>query len=105
MGYDWRYNENVQIGTDYENVEQVAEYDWRMSQLRDFNAEIAVAGEALNLTSDSVIWDIGTGTAEIAIGLAKQCRHVDASDISSVMLEYAAKKATEHQVNNQSCPK
>lgn len=100
MEHDWRYNEYVQIGTDYENIEQVAEYDRRMKQVRDFVAETAEAATALQLTPEAVVWDIGTGTAEIAIGLAKWCRQIYASDISQTMLDYAVRKAEKCKVDN-----
>ena len=100
MEYDWRCNEYVQIGTDYENAEQVAEYDRRMKQVRDFAAETAEAATSLQLTPEAVVWDIGTGTAEIAIGLAGRCRQVYASDVSQTMLDYAARKAANRQIGN-----
>jgi len=100
MKYDWRYNENVQIGTDYEKIEQVEQYDRRMSQTRDFASEVAAAALALQVTPEAVVWDIGTGTAEIALGLAAKCKQVEASDISAPMLAYARQKAGRRQVLN-----
>jgi len=100
MDYTCYYQEKVQIGTDYNSVAEVAVYDERMSRTRDFAAEVEAAATALRLSSDSVVWDIGTGTSEIALGLARRCRRVEASDISSVMLDYSRTKAQTRGIAN-----
>jgi hypothetical protein len=36
---NWLYDENRQVGTDYQNPDNVIEYDKRISQLKDFKKE------------------------------------------------------------------
>lgn len=47
----WYYDEIRQIGTDYENVEEVKSYDERMSKFRNFDEEVLRISEQLKLNS------------------------------------------------------
>jgi ubiquinone/menaquinone biosynthesis C-methylase UbiE len=90
----WQYDENVQVGVDYADVTQVQAYDARMRRLRDLPAELESVAGSLAIGPDSVAWDIGTGTGEIALGLALRCRRVYASDVSAAMLEFAGRSGS-----------
>ncbi|MDD3815576.1 MAG: class I SAM-dependent methyltransferase [Desulfocapsaceae bacterium] len=96
----WQYDETIQIGTDYRDQKQVAAYDQRMQKLRDVNAEAKDIQKALSLASDSIVWEIGTGTGECALALAATVEHVYATDVSPTMLEYAHHKAEQRRINN-----
>jgi len=96
----WQYDEFRQIGTDYASPEEVAKYDERMSQLRNITEECASVLSLLDLSPESRLLEIGTGTGELAIAAAKQCAKVYAADISLVMLDYARNKAESRGVNN-----
>lgn len=100
MTCPWHYDETIQVGTDYQNENEVRNYDKHMQKLRDVEAEIREIGAALGISRDSTVWEIGTGTGECALALASKARHVYATDISPAMLNYACLKAEERQVYN-----
>lgn len=96
----WQYDEFKQIGTDYDSVEEVEAYDRRMQSLRDVAQETEHILEALGVTPESTILEIGTGTGEFAIRAAARCAKVYAVDISEMMLDYARQKAEARGVSN-----
>lgn len=100
MNPPWQYDETIQIGTDYSDPEEVAAYDQRMRKLRDVNAESKDIQKALSLSSDSIVWEIGTGTGECALALAATVKHVYATDVSPTMLDYAHHKAEQLCISN-----
>jgi putative AdoMet-dependent methyltransferase len=97
---DWFYNEFKQIGLDFENEQEVQQYDEKYKSTRHLDLEANSMSKAIELKPESVIHEIGTGTGELAIRLAKQCKKVIASDISKKMLSYAIKKAENQKVKN-----
>lgn len=97
---EWQYDENRHVGVDYADASEVSRYDARMATLRDFKAEVSQIVSAVRLSRDDVVLDIGTGTGEIAIGLAPFCKHVTAVDISSAMIDCARTKASNRGVTN-----
>ena len=100
MNYPWQYDETAQVGTDYRNESEVAAYDERMQKLRNTDLEAADIAKALNLSGNSTVWEIGTGTGECAIALCAVVKHVYATDVSSAMLEYARRKANRRGITN-----
>lgn len=100
MNHPWQYDETIQIGTDYSDPKEVAAYDQRMQKLRDVDAEAKDIQKALSLSSDSIVWEIGTGTGECALALAATVKHVYATDISPTMLKYARLKADQRRISN-----
>jgi putative AdoMet-dependent methyltransferase len=100
MEYPWQYDETTQVGTDYQDEKEVRAYDLRMQRLRDVAKEVADIEQALEIDADSIVWEIGTGTGECALGLARFCKHVFATDVSPAMLAYARHKAEQRQIDN-----
>ncbi|MDA8165051.1 MAG: class I SAM-dependent methyltransferase [Desulfobacteraceae bacterium] len=100
MNHPWLYDETVQAGTDYQDEDQVRAYDARMGRLRHIEAEIGEIRAALGVSAGSVLWEIGTGTGECALGLAAWAGHVYATDTSRAMLAYARQKAASRGVAN-----
>jgi len=96
----WYYNELLQAGVDYSSVEEVQRYDTRMGKLRDIKGEIDIIIDALNPTPESIILEIGSGTGEFSIALARLCRKLYAIDVSPVMIDYARQKAKSNKVKN-----
>lgn len=96
----WQYDEFIQIGTDYESAEEVAQYDARMSTLRNIGEECASILESISLTPQSRVLEIGVGTGEFAIAAAKRCAQVCAVDVSQIMLDYAQGKASDRGISN-----
>lgn len=100
MKSPWQYDETVQVGVDYSSQEEVRAYDERMQSLRDVIKEAEEIGQALSLSPDAVVWEIGTGTGECALAIARRCRRVYATDVSRAMLEYARGKAKDRGIVN-----
>ncbi|MDY6966893.1 MAG: class I SAM-dependent methyltransferase [Halobacteriota archaeon] len=96
----WQYNEMKQIGTDYQDYKTVKVYDERMARLRDVKGEVEEIKESIGLKKEQTVLEIGCGTGEFVVEIAKCCRRVLAIDISPVMLEYARKKAASKQLRN-----
>jgi len=70
MNNPWQYDETAQVGTDYSDESEVSAYDERMQKLRNVASEAAAIKKALALSSDSTVWEIGTGTGECAMALS-----------------------------------
>jgi len=100
VSHPWQYDETRQIGTDYRDRKEVEAYDARMQRLRDVAAEAREIRTALRLSTDSTVWEIGTGTGECALALAATAKQVYATDVSPAMLEYARRKADRRRVTN-----
>lgn len=96
----WEYDEFKQVGIDYESQEEVADYDSRHSQFRDVEAECTKILDAISVTPQSVIIEIGTGTGAFAIHAARRCAEVFAVDVSTPMLEFSQCKADKSGLNN-----
>lgn len=96
----WYYDEFKQIGTDYEFIDEVRQYDERMHELRNIPKETADTIDRLGITPESIFVEFGCGTGELAISAAGLCRKVHAVDISQVMIDYAGEKAKNRGVNN-----
>ncbi|HSV97977.1 MAG TPA: class I SAM-dependent methyltransferase [Spirochaetota bacterium] len=89
----WTYDEMKQVGTDYDSLERVREYDERMCALRDVSAEANAILDDLDLKNSDVLVEFGAGTGEFAIEASRRCRRVYALDVSRTMLDYARGKA------------
>ena len=100
MNNPWQYDEKGQVGTDYRDESEVSAYDERMQKLRNVASEAAAIEKALALSSDSTVWEIGTGTGECAIALSGAVKHVYATDVSPTMLKYARRKAKQRGISN-----
>ncbi len=100
MNHPWQYNEAAQVGTDYRDESEVAAYDERMQKLRNALFEATDIEKSLNLSADSIVWEIGTGTGECAIALSGVVKHVYATDVSPAMLKYARHKANQRGIWN-----
>lgn len=96
----WQYDELKQIGTDYNDIREVRDYDERMSKLRDAEKESQLIIKAIGLNKEQTLIDLGTGTGSLAIEASKHCRKVKAVDISQVMLDYARGKAVSKNIKN-----
>jgi putative AdoMet-dependent methyltransferase len=100
MTSDWTYNEFKQTGLDFESEEEVRAYDEKFRAVRNMNAEAEFIARSIHLKPESVILEIGAGTGELATRLAPRCAKVVATDISDLMLSYAAKKAAALEIGN-----
>lgn len=98
--FEWQYDEIKQIGTDYNNLDEVKKYDERMSKFRDIKTEITEILESTNLKKEHTFLEFGCGTGELSIEASKRCKKVYAVDVSRTMLEYARQKAKSNGCNN-----
>ena len=89
----WQRDETVQIGTDYESLDEIRIYDQKMSRMRDLRREIQDISVQLVLSPGQMVLEIGTGTGNFAIFAAGIGAEVIAADVSAPMLEYAKEKA------------
>ncbi|MBP2664459.1 MAG: ribosomal adenine dimethylase [Firmicutes bacterium] len=96
----WLYNEMSHSGVDFSDSREVQIYDSYMQKIRNIEPEVAKMKDALILGSDDSVLDIGTGTGEMAIGLACHCKQVLAIDVSAAMIEYAEQKAERRGCSN-----
>lgn len=97
--YSYIFQEN-QLGTDYENMEEVQNYDLKMNKIRNIQKEVSEINQFLQLKPEHTILEIGCGTADAAIALSHICKKVVATDISEVMLAYAKEKAAKQKRDN-----
>lgn len=105
MNHPWQYDEYSHVGVDYSDIQEVEAFDRLMLQFRDLAGEVESMALALEPGPDSCLWDIGTGTGDMALGLAHLCRQVYASDVSSAMLDFARQKAKDRKIENVSFEK
>ncbi len=96
----WLYDETVQVGTDYQDVSNVQDYDMKMAKFRDVAKEATDIIEAISLGKEHSLLEIGTGTGNFAIEAAKHCNNVYAIDVSSAMIDYAKQKAQTMEISN-----
>ena len=97
---NWKYNEFNQVGTDYENLENVRAYDERMQKIRDIKTENEFIIQSIGLKKHHTILEFGCGTGSFSIEAAKHCKKVYAVDVSSTMLKYLKNKADKSNVQN-----
>jgi phosphatidylethanolamine/phosphatidyl-N-methylethanolamine N-methyltransferase len=88
------YGENIEFW------DRIAKrYDWITSKLtKDYSALIHRIVDEINGVEN--VLEVATGSGLIAIELAKKATMVEAVDISSEMIEFAKKRASENQIQN-----
>ena len=96
----WLYDEFSYTGTDYGDPGEVARYEERMGEIRDFDAEAAEIIDAIGLCREHTLLELGMGTGWFALRAAPHCRLVYACDVSKPMVEYARSRATEQGLRN-----
>jgi len=93
MNHQW--NELQQVGTDYNDLAEIANYDARMATCRDVDGENKALLATLNLPEKASVLEIGCGTGRFALAALDAGLRVTTVDISAKMLEYVQQKATE----------
>jgi cyclopropane fatty-acyl-phospholipid synthase-like methyltransferase len=98
----WMFEEAGHAGVDYADPAVAERYDEQHGRFRDFERDALLIVERLGLRPEHRVIDMGSGTGAFALTAAPRCRHVDAVDISAVMLErLRAKAAARHLANIQ----
>ena len=96
----WQYDENIQVGIDYQDISNVQTYDEEMAKFRDVEKEATDIIKTICLEKDQSLLEIGTGTGHFSIEAARHCDNVYAIDISSTMIDYAKQKAQTMGIDN-----
>lgn len=96
----WQYDEFSQVGVNYDDPAEVEAYDARHTQFRDVDAECASILDALAVTPQSVVIEIGTGTGAFVLHAARRCASVYAVDVSGPMLEFVRQKVEKAGLKN-----
>jgi len=71
---EWFYNEFKQTGINFESEEEVRLYDEKYKETRNLDDEARYIGDAIAIRQDSLVLELGTGTRELALRLAKSCK-------------------------------
>lgn len=87
----WYYNDIQQVGTDFEDMTQVATYD--RNQTSSSAEEEQQLVTQLGISTGQTVIDFGCGTGTFAIQAAIAGAHVYAIDVSHSMLTFARQKA------------
>ncbi len=96
---EWLYDEAKIAGTDFADPAEVAAYEER-SRTQDRRALNDAIMQYLELDSSKIVLDLGAGFGSFALAAASRCEKVIAVDISSAMLDRAAKTAEEMELSN-----
>ena len=94
----WQYHEPDHPGANFDAA--ASSYDRNMQKFRDIQNEIDEILGFLDLQPDQALLEMGTGTGEFALAAACRCSRVYAVDLSSGMLDCAAKKAQARGIGN-----
>lgn len=88
----WYYDESKHSGVNYSSIELIQQYDENHSKFRNFEKEAEEIINDLQLTTESIVVDIGCGTCAITHYIAKKVKKIYAIDISKPMLDYVKEK-------------
>jgi cyclopropane fatty-acyl-phospholipid synthase-like methyltransferase len=94
---NWVYDEMRQIGVDFENVEQVAQYDAKQGTDRDAERQLV---DRLCIAPGQIVLDIGCGTGSFSREAARAGARVRAIDVSQAMLTYVEEAASNEGISN-----
>ena len=86
----WQYDEMRQVGVDFENPDQVAQYDARQGSDQKAERELV---DRLGIVPGQVVVDLGCGTGSFAREAARAGARVHAVDVSKAMLDYVEEAA------------
>jgi putative AdoMet-dependent methyltransferase len=93
----WTYDEMRQIGFNFENVEQVAQYDSKQGSDRDAEHQLVTR---LRIGPGQVVVDLGCGTGSFAREAARAGARVRAVDVSQAMLDFVQGAASREGLPN-----
>jgi cyclopropane fatty-acyl-phospholipid synthase-like methyltransferase len=96
----WQYDEFKHAGVDYASVEVAREYDAHHTKFRDYEKDVRLIMDRLELKPEQTLLDLGCGTGAMVIPIAKHCRKVYAVDVSPAMLGVCIEKAQAQNLTN-----
>jgi len=93
----WKYNELRQVGVDFENFDQVAQYDLKQGSDRGTERRLV---ERFCVSPGQVVVDLGCGTGSFALEAARVGASVRAVDVSRTMLDFVHDAASREGLSN-----
>ena len=93
----WLYNEKKHIGVDFDNPQEVLEYDKKQGVNLEQERKLL---KKLGIKNTHVIIEYGPGTGSLCCETAKVANKVIAIDISQTMLESIIRKTKEQNIHN-----
>jgi len=96
----WQYEEMRQVGVDFEDPLQVAEYDSKQGSDRVAEQELI---KRLGITSGEVVVDLGCGTGSFAREAARAGARVRAVDVSMSMLAFVQSASARESLSSIDC--
>jgi putative AdoMet-dependent methyltransferase len=96
---DWFYNEWQQVGLDFEDQQQVSDYDTRQGSDPDAEQKLI---EQLGIRPGQTLIDLGCGTGSFAIAAARHGAQVHAVDVSKTMLKHIERQCNHQNIQSVS---
>lgn len=99
---DWIYDESTHVGVDYSQKDNAHRYDDQMERFRDYENEVKIVIEKLDVSEPNnlTVIDMGCGTGAFSIHASKFFKKIDAVDVSEQMLKIAKSKANLKKIDN-----
>ncbi|MDY6857431.1 MAG: class I SAM-dependent methyltransferase [Thermodesulfobacteriota bacterium] len=97
---NWIFDESRSVGVDYFDKNLVDQYDHEHEKFRNFDEEVAKISQALWLSKESTILDIGCGTGSLTTRFSNICKHVYAADSSEAMVKVLKSKMEKQNISN-----
>jgi ubiquinone/menaquinone biosynthesis C-methylase UbiE len=94
---EFLFDEFKHIGVDFDDIQQVETFDVKQGTTLDKDNALL---DRLKIQKSNSLIDFGCGTGSFACQAALRCNQVYAVDISSAMLNFAKRRALEHNVTN-----
>ena len=98
----WKYDEFKHCGVDYASAEEVAVYDTRHQQFRNYKKEVEnfIAELSAENSKQLSLIDLGCGTGAFSINASQYFKKIYAVDVSDMMLQVARDKAEKQSILN-----
>jgi len=97
---DWYFDERLHTGVDYSDGQIVSDYDKQHTKFRNYENESLRIVDALGISKNDIVVDMGCGTGGVSLYLAKSCKKLYAIDISPKMIELCNSKIAKEKINN-----
>ncbi len=97
---EWYFDESLHAGVDYSDEKIVSDYDKQHTKFRNYENEASRITQALGISKNDIVVDMGCGTGGVSIYLAKSCKKLYAIDISPKMIELCNNKIANEDIDN-----
>jgi putative AdoMet-dependent methyltransferase len=97
---EWYFDEGLHAGINYSDEKIVADYDKEHTKFRNYENETSRIIQAVGISKDDIVVDMGCGTGGLSTCLAKSCKKLYAIDISPKMIELCKDKIKKENIDN-----